>query len=178
MLAWPSLLWGGFLSRLPVTREKSLLGSLHDVWAACVLLNELVPQERMLTGRIPSIEKYPMPYVSLNMSAGSRTNRTSCSLFTSAPITFHIWVPEASVALGEQIEDAMITAYADKAWWFKYGHVYDVLDGGPAQKIEPMTPEYRYWQIVKIILLKIERPRELMSFQRTVFSCQSGISEN
>jgi len=160
MPTWPSLFEEGFLSRIPATREKSLLGSLHDVWAACVPLNELVPQERVLTGRIPSIEQYPMPYVSLNMSAGSRTSRTSCSLLTSAPITFHIWVPEASVALGEQIEDAIITAYADKAWRFKYGHVYDVLDGGPAQKIEPITPEYRYWQIVKIIILKIERLRE------------------
>ena len=160
MYTWPSLLWEGFLSRLPSTRDKSLLGSLHDVWASCRLLNDLVPEERMLTGRFPSVDQYPMPYASLNMSAGSRNSRTSCSLITSAPFTFHIWVPEASVALGEQIEDAIITAYADKEWWFKYGHVYDVLDGGPAQKIEPFTPEYRYWQIVKIIILKIERLRE------------------
>ena len=153
MSMWPSEFFNG----VPATKGKSLLGSLHAIWAACIPLNDLVPHERILTGRFPSIEKYPIPYVSLNVSAGSRTNRTSCSLLTSAPFTFHVWVPEASVALGEQIEDAIITAYADKSWQFKYGHVYDVLDGGPAQKIEPFTPEYRYWQIIKIIILKIER---------------------
>jgi len=147
-------------SNTPVSlREESLLGSLGTIWARSAALCALVPAVRVCTGRIPSTEEYEMPYVSILPGSGSSAGRTDKTRMASLAVTFKIWVKESQVSEGEAIEAALEDAYCDRSWPYKYGRVLDCLDQGPGIKVQADRPEYRAWEINKIVVVKLERRR-------------------
>ena len=100
-----------------------------------------------------------MPYVAILEGSGSRGVRTDKTQYPRVSASFHIWVPEARVAEGEAIEAAVTETYAESDWPYRFGRVIDVLDEGPGIKIQPQRTEFRYWEIIKIFTLCLERTR-------------------
>jgi hypothetical protein len=142
---------------------------LGDVWKNDSDLAALVPFACVFTGRIPTIEESGvkmqatgvMRYVSITDMGGNMTGRSNFSRFSKVTITFHVWVDESSVSLGERIENAIVNAYAEGEWEFDGGCVYDVLDEGRGNKVQANRPEYKQWEIVKVMTFYVESPRRI-----------------
>jgi hypothetical protein len=167
MLPWPSLVQ-------PPVQLPTLLGSLGQIWARSQRLCALIPSHRVCTGRIPSTTEYPMPYASIMEQAGHRRHRTNVTRYEIAPVTFHIWVGESMVGLGEEIEQAVIDVYADGGWRYAGGLVIDVLDEGPAAKNQVVQPDYKYWEILKVFSLCVQRRRRRQQLNRLLTQTTPG----
>ena len=155
---------------------STLLGSIGNRWKNTQALCALVPFRRVFTGRIPTTENYPMPYVSVMEAGGSRGIRTRTSRYPRATFTFHIWVDDTQVALGEQIEKAITDAYAEGEWEYGQGRVIDVLDEGPGAKTQADRPEYKAWEIVKAMTFCLEQQRTDAGQPGSESSGSAGVS--
>jgi hypothetical protein len=134
----------------------TLLGSIAERWKESDALCALVPFDSFFTGRIPSSEDYPMPYVSVMENGGQRGIRTNKTRMPRVTIVFYVWVDNTQLALGEQIEHAITDEYADANWRYEGGRVMDVLDEGPGIKTQADRPGYKAWEITKIFTLCLE----------------------
>jgi hypothetical protein len=156
---WSGLLWQNAPRWAARTDRATLLKSIGRMWAADVALSNLVPGERVVTGRIPSTTEFPLPYCSIMEAGGNRRQRTNVNQYDLVPVTFSVWLPAAHLALGESIDAAISDCYANKDWRYKYGRVMDVLDDGPAAKNQVQRAEYQCWEVVKVMSLIVQRTR-------------------
>lgn len=144
---------------IPCYQRFGLLASFARRWqldpAACLL----VPFDRFVTGRIPDIEEYPFPYMSLNIPGGSGHGRSDRSTWCRRTAVINIWVDMAALEDGEDISEALRRVYCSQNWSYDYGDVIDVLDGGLSTVKEVNEATFSYKELVKTMTLCIQQPR-------------------
>lgn len=144
---------------LPGPCRNGLLRSFAARWEADAQACALVPFDRFVTGRIPDIEEYPFPYMSLNIPGGSSHGRSDRSTWCRRMAVVNIWVDMAALEDGEDISENLRRIYCSQNWRYDYGQVIDVLDGGLATVKEVNVAEYSYKELVKTMTLCIQQPR-------------------
>ena len=139
----------------------------------------LVPYDRFLTGRIPNIEDYPWPSISLIPGGGRRVYRSDKFEGSRRILALHIYTDPARLEEdGERAAEIARRLYASQAFNYDFGQVIDILDNGPpsAQQINAAT--FTYWEVTKIFSLCIEQPRLDLATCPAGGSGSSGVSSS
>ena len=162
---------------------NSLLASIAKRWEQDEELCELIPYRRVFTGRVPGTESYagarknltPMefPYCSILTSQGWHIARTSAGDISKQRLTFSIWLNDATLHLGEIIQDNLYRVYANQAWVVEPQSadiacraglpslaVLDCLDGGEGGPRQTTIATVKAWEVTKTFVLEIERQRQ------------------
>ena len=139
---------------------SSLLRSIADIWNGSAPLCALIPFAKVFTGRLPNVEGYPFPYVSIMATLGSQTDRTNKTRYSHGPVSFHIWVDDTQLEFGETVAQAITDVYADRRWDLGNGaSVIDMLDEGEAMAHQTTLPTVKAWEVVKLFTACLCRNR-------------------
>ena len=138
---------------------SGLLKSIGDIWEDSEDLCDLIPFDRVFVGLVPTTEEYKMPYVSLITSGARRRYRTDKTDGSTLTVSFHIWVDDADLDRGESTAKQVRETYANHDWTFTGGTVIDVLDEGPFTTHQVNQPNYRAWEVMKVLTFCVEMPR-------------------
>jgi hypothetical protein len=136
-----------------------MLRSFARRWEQSAQACQLVPFDRFITGRIPTIEQYPFPYIAVIPGGAFRHYRTDRAEGSRRVFTVHIWVDVAKLEEGEDIAEFVRQLYANEAWLYDYGQVIDVLDSGPATARQVNESSYQCWELIKTFTLCLQQPR-------------------
>jgi hypothetical protein len=129
--------------------KRSLLLSIAEIWKNTESLTNLIPFERVFTGGRLNI----FPHVSMVTIAPQFDDKTHQSI---SPLSFHIWVDDAQLALGKEVERAITDTYSGRSWQLGDAYkVIDMLDEGPGIEHPPNTIFTR-WEIVKMFTICLE----------------------
>lgn len=156
MAFWRLLLWAPSPLR---SQRVGLVQSFANRWLAVPEAVTLVPAERFITGRIPTISEYPFPYMSLVPTTGRPLYRTDRCTGYSRIFSLHVWVDGDRLQEGEDIVEMARTVWANQKWPYNYGKVIDVLEGGPASARQVNEATFQAWELVKLFSLHIEQRR-------------------
>jgi hypothetical protein len=139
---------------------SSLLRSIGEIWRVTPDLYNLIPFDRVFTGRIPQTELYRFPYVSILVTQGTSKGRSTKTRHSIGPVSFHIWVDDANLETAETVAEAIADAYADRCWLLgSSARVLDVIDSGEAMAHQTDMPNVKAWEVIKLFLVLIERDR-------------------
>jgi hypothetical protein len=139
---------------------SSLLKSVSAIWENNANLCAMIPFARVFSGRAPSTEEVKFPLCIIDSAGTSRRYRTTVRRGFYKSVTFRIWTNEAALADGELVDQLISDAYGEAAWVVDSNvSVIDTLDEGPARVRIIDKPPYRYWEVVKIVTLCVERLR-------------------
>ncbi len=139
---------------------SSIARAIARVWQHSQALCAAVPFERVFTGRVPSTQQYNFPYVSILVSSGKQTLRTSVAQYYWQLVAIDIWVGDYNMAEGEGIAQLASDAYANQAFRIDArSKVIDVLDGGPPVPTQVDTPTVKAWLLSQTMDFYIERLR-------------------
>ena len=135
--------WRAFAQRWELTPEAVLL----------------VPFKDVITGRIPTTQEYPFPYIAIIPGGGSQRWRSDRGEGLQRGVSVHIWVDPAKLDLGETIAEMARRVWANRGWCYNFGQVTDCLDGGPPKPTQLNQPTFQCWELVKNFTLCIQEPR-------------------
>lgn len=138
---------------------RSLLGSIARRWALNETLNGLLPIQRAFSGRVPTTEQERFPYCSVIEGGSTPAGRGDKARYYRTSVSFHIWVDDAKLFDGEEIDNALVAAFADQCWEFRYGSVLDCIDHGTSSKNQINEPNLRAWEIVHVFTFVTEQKR-------------------
>jgi hypothetical protein len=136
-----------------------LLMSFAIRWRDDPVACALVPFSDFVTGRLPTVDEYPFPYMSLVPGSGRMHYRSDRFEGLRRTLALHIWVDPDKLEDGEAIAEHCRRVWCNQAWDYDYGCVIDVLDGGPPTCHQLTEPTYQGWELVKLMTLCIEQPR-------------------
>jgi len=157
---WSTLLWQKARYAPVVATSANLTDSLARIWEQSATLSGLVPFEKVYTGRVPPTNYQNFPWVSIIVAAASKTLRSSRCSYSRLPVSFHIWVDDAHLAEGQQIDAAISAVYSDSCWRYTpLWKVIDVLDQGPGRQRQVNWASYQAWEIIHIMTLHLQRTR-------------------
>ena len=142
-----------------MSSSSPLLQAIGEIWDNDGNLTDLVPFDRMYTGLVPSTELKRFPYVSVLQGGTRHWFRTDKAQYSRVPVTFHIWVDDSDLATAEAIENQIWKSYANQTWDFLYGTIMDVIDEGPGTKHQINEPNYRAWEVVKLLTFCLMQER-------------------
>jgi len=154
--------------------QLGLLESMSFRWKHNPQACALIPFDRFVTGRIPNVQEYPFPFMSLTVTGGVFRGRSDRAEWVRRTAIIHIWVDMAKLEHGEAVAEMLRRIYCNRAWRYNYGDVIDVLDNGPAQVIEVNNETFSYKELIKIMTLCIQQPRVDTCEDICVPSCSSG----
>ena len=143
----------------PHSPAVGMLRSFARRWEQSAQACQLVPFERFVTGRIPTITEYPFPYIAIIPGSGFGRYRTDRAEGSRRVLSFHAWLDPARLEDGEAIMEQARQIYANEAWKYDFGTVIDVLDGGPANAKQINDATYQCWELVKLFTLCLQQPR-------------------
>lgn len=135
----------------------------------------IVPFDRFVTGRIPSVaDGYPFPYMALFVTGGSGHSRSDRSEWVRRTVTIHVWVDMAKLEEGEYICELLRQIYCNQSWKYDFGKIIDTIDHGPPQFLEVNMPAYSYKELIKTMTLCIQQDR----VDNCVNVCQPGFASS
>ena len=138
----------------------SLSHSIVERWEYSTALCKLIPWQRVFAGRIPQTELYKFPYVSVLCVAGGPRAITDKSIYTTGPVSFHIWVDDARLEFGYDVAEAIRAVFANQCWSLGDGSkVITCLDEGEPDAHQTDLPAVHAWEVVKLVTVCLERPR-------------------
>jgi hypothetical protein len=160
-----------------------LLKSFANRWRDNSYACRLVPFDRFVTGRIPNIQEYPFPYMSLLIPSGSGHGRSDRSTWFRRVAVVHVWVDMGRMEEGEAIAEELREIYCNQAWRYDYGDVIDVLDHGPPQIMDVNEPTFQYHEIIKTMTLcgqqrRVDSCNNICVPQPCASSCQPASSSS
>lgn len=175
MAIWETLLWGGIAVPSPDERMDGLLLSFANRWRDTPAACTIVPFDRFFTGRVPTPQEYPFPYMSVLLGSSRQVYRSDKSEGSRRIVTVHIWVdPTKLEEDGEAAAEMVRRIYANQAWCYNYGRVIDVLDGGPPNVRQVNEPTMQAWEVVRVLSLCIEQTRMNTACTVPELLCGSG----
>ncbi len=137
-----------------------LLSVIADEWEADPTLSGLVPIEKVYTGRFPGTSIYNFPYVSIIASGGRKTHRSDKARYSYDTITFHVWVGDTGVLLGERICDAIIDVFADRCFQLSPTvKVIDFMVNGEPNMVQTQLPGAKPWDLILSFTAHVQRER-------------------
>ena len=182
MALWDVQLWEGIPQPIGSSRHGGLLGSIAARWEKDAGLCRWIPFNRVYTGRVPGTESYagtwknltPMefPYCSILTSPGWSVARSDKSDLSKQRVTFSLWLNDATLHLGEIIQDNLYRVYANQAWVVEPQsadiacrglpkmQVIDCLDRGEGGPKQTTIATVKAWEVTRTFVLEIERQRQ------------------
>ena len=140
---------------------SNLLKSIADIWKRTSDTQNLVPVDKVYTGRLPGTkERYDFPYVSVLSTRGTLRYRTDKTRGYHQQVLFSVWVDDSKLASGIAIANAITDTFSELTYEIDdMERVIDVLDEGPYRTIQTTMPAVKAWEVVKLMTFCTERLR-------------------
>ena len=152
---------------------NGLLWSIAKRWKEDPALCGLIRFNRVYTGRVPGTELTRFPYCSILTSPGWSVRRSDKSDVSKQRVTFSLWLDDATLHLGELIEDELYRVYANQSWIVEREsanipcrgrmpkmQVLDCLDRGEGGPKQTTIATVKAWEVQRTFVLVIQRQRQ------------------
>lgn len=155
-----------------MSEQPGFLQAFANRWEAVPAAVAVVPFDRFVSGRIPTMGDPDLPImpgylawpaISVLAGGGRNRGRSDRKMSYVRVVSVHIWCDSDRLEEhGETAAEYCRQIYANQQWSFwaagVRGEVTDVIDGGPPVPHQIVQPTYEAWEVVKLFHVHYELP--------------------